>query len=99
MASLWLVSVLLVLQPVMFILGALTYHGIRMLSVRPMFGPNAKPQLSEAQIQAVADKAMRQQVKGVFSHLGMMPDMPTRQVVPEGDGRPKGEAFAPVVTK
>ena len=96
---LWLVSLLMLSQPVMFILEALTYHGIRMLSMRPMLASPKQGKVDEAKLQEIATKLMSKQVSGVFDHLGIRPDMPVRQVIPDGDGRPKGETFAPVVEK
>lgn len=96
---LWVSAVLFLSQPVMFILGALTYHGIRMLAAKPLYVNPKGGKVDEAKLQAIANQAIGRQMSGVFDHLGIRPDMPVRQVIPDGDGRPKGETFAPVVGK
>lgn len=95
----WWGSLLLVLTHIaVFVLGAVTYHGIRILSVRPI-GPFPTKTVSDAKLQQIADKAARQlaganRFGGQFDPL---PDMSVvrRQVIPDGDGRPKEESIVP----
>ncbi len=96
----WWGSLLLVLTHVgVFILGAIAYHGIRVLSVRPI-GPFPNKQVSEAKLAEIAMKAAKASVaKDRFgAQFDPLPDMNIvrRQYIPEGDGRSKEETFAPV---
>lgn len=95
----WWVAFLMVLTHIScFVLGAVAYHSIRILSVRPI-GPFPTKQVSESKLQQIADKAARQlaganRFGGQFDPL---PDMSVvrRQVIPDGDGRPKEESIVP----
>lgn len=94
----WWASFLLVLTHIScFVLGAVAYHSIRILSVRPI-GPFPTKQVSDAKLREIADKAARQ-LSGANRFGGQfdpLPDMAIRrQVIPEGDGRPKEETIVP----
>lgn len=97
----WYASILLVLSHVLvFVLGALAYHGIRILSVRPIGPSVTKPGMSEARLKQIADQMAQTQVKAAaFGHFERFSQPPParEQYIPEGDGRNREEAFAPAV--
>ena len=95
----WWASILLVLSHIaVFVLGAVTYHGIRILSVRPL-GPLPTKTVSEAKLNEIAMKAARMSTAGdrFGKHFDPLPDMQVvrRQVIPDGDGRPKEDTIVP----
>ena len=95
----WLSFVLILTHVLLFGAGAVAYHMIRILSVRP-FGPaTAKATVSEAKLNEIALKAARMSTAGdrFGTQFDPMPDMTVRrQIIPDGDGRSKEETFAPV---
>ena len=95
----WWCSLLLVLTHVaVFVLGAVAYHGIRILSVRPI-GPFPTKTVSDAKLQQIAEKAAKMQIAGdrFGKQFDPLPDMviPRRQIIPDGNGIPKEETFVP----
>jgi len=96
----WWGSLLLVLTHIaVFILGAVAYHGIRILSVRPIGPFPTKPQVSEAKLAEIAMKVAKASTAAdrFGTQFDPMPDMVVRrQIIPDGDGRSKEETFAPV---
>jgi hypothetical protein len=95
----WWASLLLVLSHIaVFVLGAVTYHGIRILSVRPL-GPLPTKAVSEAKLNEIALKAARLSTAGdrFGNQFAPLPDMNVvrRQIIPDGDGRSKEETFVP----
>lgn len=94
----WLSFVLILTHVLIFVLGALAYHGIRILSVRPI-GPFPTKTVSDAKLQQIAEKAAKMQIAGdrFGKQFDPLPDMmvPRRQIIPEGNGMPKEETFVP----
>ena len=94
----WWASVLLVLTHILlFGAGAVAYHLIRVLSVRPI-GPFPNKMVSDAKLAEIADKIARKQVAGdrFGRQFEPLPDMVVkRQVYEQGDGRSKEETFVP----
>ncbi len=96
----WWADVLLVLTHVLlFAAGAICYHMIRVLAVRP-FGPaSAKPPISDAKLNEIAMKAAKLSTAAdrFGPQFDPLPDVNIlrRQIIPEGDGRSKEETFVP----
>lgn len=95
----WLSFVLILTHVILFSAGAVAYHLIRVLSVRPIGPFPTKPQVSEAKLNEIAMKAAKlsAQADRFGTQFEPMPDMTIRrQFIPDGDGRSKEETFAPV---
>ncbi len=95
---LWASFILVLTHVAVFVLGALAYHGIRVLSVRPI-GPFPTKTVSDAKLKEIAEKAAKMQIAGdrFGKQFDPLPDMLIKpRYIPEGDGRSKEETFAPV---
>lgn len=98
------VSVVLVLSHIaVFILGALAYHGIRILASRPLYpSPTQRPGMTEAKLKEIAQSLAKKQASeamfgNFFDRFAQMPTGQRETYVPQGDGKPAGETFAPSV--
>ena len=96
---LWASFLLVLTHVTVFVLGAVAYHGIRILSVRPI-GPFPTKTVSDAKLREIAEKAAKMQIAGdrFGKQFDPLPDMmvPRRQIIPDGNGMPKEETFVPV---
>jgi hypothetical protein len=99
----WLFAVLIVSHLLLFALGAMAYHGVRMLAASPLYRPKGQT-ASQSQVKQLADEMLRKsfQMSNPFAHLDGMegpPPRPRETYIPEGDGKSKEETFAPMAKK